>query len=202
MRLTPRTRWLLVTGAAATCIAAAATGAVAANAGDRPARTSASAPAELRPNPPKIDFTAVGDVVPAGFGGWSFWAQKVDSAELPKVRFGVMAGKRTGDGLTGVVMSNETEGSDRAPGFHAVQTGMNVGGSDTPTFGYYAGPAAKITAKGGVTAKQAVWSEDSTVVFFWFDPAQVGAGFSPEDLAAFDAAGRKLPTGNNGPAVG
>ena len=45
------------------------------------------------------------------------------------------------------VMANETEGSDKAPGFHAVQGSMEIDQGVTPTFGYYAGPAAKITGE-------------------------------------------------------
>jgi hypothetical protein len=173
-----------------------------------PARPEGSAP-PARPNPtPEQPAPApLGDVIPAGFGDWVFYAEAIDS---PAVKFGIMAGRRTAAGLQPEVMANEpTEGgtSATAPGFHAVSAGMTVGEDDhrTPAFGYYAGPAKKITAKHDgrtVTARQATWSEDRSIVVFWFDPAKVGDGFSPTGLAAFDADGKKLPTGNAEPGVG
>ncbi|GAA0794822.1 hypothetical protein [Spirilliplanes yamanashiensis] len=213
MRATP----LLIAGAAAVCVATAVTGAVAASAAEKggapapvPAAARSAAPPSAPPGqpgeyePPAAD--PKGDVIDAGFGDWAFWAEPVD-IDQPGITFGIMAGTRKGSALTPVVMANETDGDDTAPGFHAVQGGMVVGDDNaaTPAFGYYAGPAATITArgKGGtVTAKQAVWSEDSTVVVFWFDPAEVGRNFMPKDLTAFDAAGAKLPTGDNAPGVG
>ncbi len=162
---------------------------------------SAAAPA------PDADSEPIGDVIPAGFGDWVFYAEAIDA---PTVKFGIMAGRRTAAGLQPQVMANEpTDGgtSATAPGFHAVSAGMTVGEDDhrTPAFGYYAGPAAKITARHDgrtVTARQAAWSENPEIIVFWFDPAKVGDGFSPQGLAAFDADGRKLPTGNAKPGVG
>jgi hypothetical protein len=95
------------------------------------------------------------------------------------------------------VMANETAGSDKAVGFHAVQGSMEIDQGVTPTFGYYVGPAAKITAKVGgktVTASQATLS--GSIQVFWLDAANV------KILAAYDAKGKKLPTGNAEPAVG
>ena len=213
-----RAKPLLIAGAAAVCLAAAVSGAVAANAaekgnGSQPVAQVGAAPgpsgsaAPGRPaeyEPPSAD--PKGDVIPAGFGDWAFWVEPVDIGQSG-IEFGVMAGTKKGSSLTPVVMANETEGDDTAPGFHAVQGGMIVGEDNaaTPAFGYYAGPAAKITAqgKGGtVTARQAVWSGDSAVVVFWFDPAEVGKEFMPKNLTAFDAAGERLPAGNNRPGVG
>lgn len=212
-----RAKPLLIAGAAAVCLATAVSGAVAASAAERggspaagPALQSA-APASAPPGgpteyePPKAEPT--GDVIDAGFGDWAFWAERVD-IDRPGIEFGIMAGTKKGSALTPVVMANETEGDDTAPGFHAVQGGMIVGEDNaaTPAFGYYAGPAAKITAQGKdggtVTARQAGWSGDRAVVVFWFDPAEVGKEFSPKNLTAFDAAGERLPTGNSTPGVG
>lgn len=240
MRFIPthsRTRWLLACGTTAACIAAVATGTLAANAAEerRPAarpsseaspaprpevssalrpETSPAPPPEASPAPPADrpgapepeQSAPLGDVIASGInvrsGEVVFYGVEVADKALPKTSFGIMAGVRRGQGgPTSRVMTNEFDGSDRAPGFHAVSGAMNVEGDDIPTFGYYAGPAAKITA-GGVTARQAVWSEDPGVVVFWFDPADVSRNFTASDLAAFDRAGRKLPTGHAEVGVG
>ncbi len=166
-----------------------------------------AAPARPNPTPEQPAPAPLGGLIPAGFGDWVFYAEAIDS---PTVKFGIMAARRTPAGLQPQVMANEgSEGgrSGTAPGFHAVSAGMIVGEDDvaTPAFGYYAGPAKKITAKHDgrtVTARQATWSEDRSIVVFWFDPAKVGDGFSPKGLAAFDADGKKLPSGNAEPGVG
>jgi hypothetical protein len=96
--------------------------------------------------------------------------------------------------LTADVMANEVKGSDRSPGFHAVQGSMQIDAGKSPTFGYFVGPVARITAKAGgktVAAKHAVWSEDPSVTVFWFDPA---AG-TPKDIRAYDKDGNRLPGG-------
>ncbi|MDT4995735.1 MAG: hypothetical protein QOH97_5627 [Actinoplanes sp.] len=149
-------------------------------------------------NPPaKATKAAVlGDIVKTGFGDWVLFATPVKSAVLPKTHFGVMAGRRSNARLTGDVITNETKGSDKATGFHAVQGTMEVDGVQAPTFGYYAGPATRITGKAHgktVTAGQAVWSEDASVIFFWFTP-----GTTVNSLAAYDKTGKKLPTGHSG----
>jgi hypothetical protein len=126
-----------------------------------------------------------------------FYAVPVDHPDtLPDVHFGVMAGLRDAKGLTALVVTNETTGSAEAPGFNAVTGGMTVKGIPVPSFGYYAGPAAKITATVAgrqVRAHQATWSQDLGIVFFWFDSAA-----DPARLTAVDAAGRTLPTGRTG----
>lgn len=204
-------RSILVVAVTGTAAALVVTGAVAAGASQRkPAPrpvTAASAPASAAPDPAAQPAERqLGDVVDAGYrakdGAWVLYAVAIKEKDLPGTRFGVMAGLRRGDGkVTGVVVANETEGSDRAPGFHAVQGGMEVDGRPSPSFGYYAGAAAKITARIGgrtVTARQAAWSEDNAVKFFWFDPA---AG-AVSDLKAYDSKGRALPAGHNSVGMG
>jgi hypothetical protein len=96
------------------------------------------------------------------------------------------------------VMSNETSGSDRSTGFHSVQGRMEIDQGVTPTFGYYVGPAVKITGRSGsktLTASQAPLDDDS-IQAFWFDAGNI------EKLTAYDAAGRKLPSGNSEIGVG
>jgi hypothetical protein len=213
-----RTRWLYAVGAPVACAAVVIAGTVAANAAmsPRPAAAPAadlqfgapapakSAPASSAPDPSAAK--PLGDVISTGIaaktGKWVFFAQAIDEKALPQTHFGIMAGHRLPSGeLAADVMANEVKGSDRAPGFHAVQGGMQIDAGKSPTFGYYVGSATKITAQAGghtVTAKHAVWSEDPSVVVFWFDPAVSGIG----KLAAYDKAGKKLTTGNAGIGVG
>jgi hypothetical protein len=211
---TRRHRWLYTVGAAAACAAVIIGGTVAANAAidrgdgsDSPGVEFAAAPPASAPpsTPPSRDAepeenrTPLGKPVDLGLRDYVLYAVPVDLAELPKTTFGVMLGRRLPDGtLTADVVSNETVGADRAPGFHAVQAGTD---DAMPTFGYYVGPATKITAKAGgrtVTAKRAAWSEDPRVVFFWFAPADQQL----TGLTAYDKSGRKLATGNSGVGVG
>ncbi|MEU3627375.1 hypothetical protein BS329_26920 [Amycolatopsis coloradensis] len=141
--------------------------------------------------------TPWGDVIGTGVHGDGgelvFSGVKIDVEQLPGTTFGIMAGRRPAGGqVTAGVVANEFEGSDKAPGFHAVSGGIN----GYPSFGYYAGPAVKITAKvagKSVTARQAPWSVDPNVVVFWFD-----SDADPLELAAFDASGKELPAGNTG----
>jgi hypothetical protein len=160
---------------------------------------STKAPAPNLPAKP-TKAAVLGDIVKTGFGGWVLFATPVKSPVLPKTHFGVMAGRRSNGTLTGDVITNETNGSDKASGFHAVQGTMEVDGVQTPTFGYYAGPATRITGRAHgktVTAGHAVWSEDASVIFFWFTP-----GTTVNSLAAYDKTGKKLPTGHSGGGLG
>jgi hypothetical protein len=129
-----------------------------------------------------------------------------DGPKRPDVDFGFMAGRRLPDGsLKGDVMVNETDTSARAPGFRGPEGPMQVEDITVPAFGYYVGPATRITviADGReVTAQQAPWSEDPSVIVFWFDPAQAAPDKELLDLTAYDKDGKKLPAGNNHFAVG
>ncbi|MEU4218614.1 hypothetical protein [Actinoplanes sp. NPDC026623] len=209
-----RNRWILTAGVTGTALAVVVAGAVAANAAqEKPAAGPAAAPS--RPAAPSAEESQpareparkrLGAVVDAGFaakrGAWVIYAVPVKEKSLPRTHFGVMAGRRLSDGtIVDVVVANEFEGSDRAPGFHAVQGGMEVEGERTPSFGYYAGDAARITARAGgrtVVARQAAWSLDGKIKFFWFDPATKAVS----DLKAYDGAGRVLTAGNNQVGVG
>jgi hypothetical protein len=152
---------------------------------------------------PAADSGTLGDPVPTGLpagpGEYVLYGKPIDDAALPDTTFGLMLARRYPDGrMDDLVIANESVGPDTAPGFHAVQ-GPTADGM--PTFGYYSGPAARITAKAGgrtVTAEQSVWSADRRVVVFWFRPT----GNPLTGLAAYDDAGRKLPTGNAGVGAG
>jgi hypothetical protein len=98
------------------------------------------------------------------------------------------------------VEANEFTGSDVAPGFHAVEAPTTVNGQAVTEFGYYAGPAVKITGTVGgntVQADQAQWSVNPRIVVFWFSPQADPSGADVAGLAAFNAQGQPLPAGHN-----
>ncbi len=168
-------------------------------AGAPAAAPSPSAPSAVAPSGLRGTVVHTGIHLSNG-GEVVMYVVTVDEPSLPKVHFGVMAGGFSPDNVViGLVMSNEVNGSDRAPGFHAVQAPTTVEAGAVPEFGYYVGPAAKITGTAGghkVTAGQAHWSEDPSVVVFWFDPARVPGGHDVTGLTAYDAAGHRLTSGN------
>jgi hypothetical protein len=74
-----------------------------------------------------------------------------------------------------------------------------------PEFGYYAGAAVKITGTVAgrlVRAHTARWSADPGIVIFWFTPAGDPATATVTGLAAYAAAGRRLPAGHAVPGTG
>ena len=109
----------------------------------------------------------------------------------PDVHFGVMPARLMPDGtIVADLAANEVAGSDRSPGFHAVRDASD----GIPVYGYYAGPAARIsgTVDGRpAVARLAAWSEDAGIVVFWFE----STGRTVADLVAVDAHGARLPTG-------
>jgi len=151
-----------------------------------------------------------GRVIPAGFkdaaGELVFYGVRIDLRQLPGTTFGIMAGLRDASGaLTPEVETNETTGPDTATGFHAVQSPSAAGSPPVaiPEFGYYAGPAASITAwQGGrlLHADLARWSVNRRIVIFWFARQAGSGGTALTGLAAYDAAGHQLPAGH--PAAG
>jgi hypothetical protein len=200
-----RLRRRLVAGGG-TGVLAAAVLAVSAGAGwftppaPRPDPIGQAPPANsVAPSPGTLGDVVRTGIRPAG-AEVVLYAVAISEPSLPGIHFGVLAGQRDAAGrITGLVESNEVTGSDRSPGFHAVQAPTETSGVRVPEFGYYVGPAVRITGSVGgrpVEAKQAVWSEDATVVLFWFDPADAPAGSEPSGLTAWDAAGQALPAGN------
>jgi len=191
-----RNRWLYTAGAAVACAAVLVTAnvALASRNAAPPSSFEAAAPAASATTTPGIITTGI----KVGAGEWVLYPKPIQEAAIPKITFGLMLGYAVeGEEPVDAVMSNETEGSDRAPGFHAVQGGMAIEQGVTPTFGYYVGPAAKITGKVSgkkVTASQAAL--DDSIQVFWFDATGLSG------LAAYDADGKKLPTGNAGIGVG
>jgi hypothetical protein len=152
----------------------------------------------------------LGDIIRTGMtsagGEWVLYGVAVQEPQLPKTHFGFMLGQqRAGRAPVNKVMINETGVSDRSPGFHEGEAAMDTGDEPTPAFGYFSGPAARITGSvnGRVkTAHQARWSEDSLIVVFWFDLTDVPAGAVVKKLTAYDSSGRQLATTANGFGVG
>lgn len=187
---------LVIAGTVAAACGALAVSGILTSANASPAPAAPAAPAALAAAPARAaapEHEVLGDVIPSGLGDLVFYGVKLREPALPHTTFGIMAGARDASGLKDLIVANETSGSDKAPGFHAVTGGLNADGHDVPAFGYYVGPAAKITSSSGV-AHQARWSADPNVVVFWFDP---GAP-DPARLKAYDAAGNKLPGGDTG----
>jgi len=160
-----------------------------------PTVSSTTVPSETAPQ-----RQALGDVVLTGIRSGSdelvIYAVPIDEPIRPDIHFGLMVGYRNAQGsLTSLLMSNETVTSDRSFGFHATDGGENLGRGLIPVFGYFAGPAAKITTTvhgATMVAKQAQWTEDPTVVIFWFDLADVPSSQSLTPLVAYDAKGNRL----------
>jgi hypothetical protein len=163
----------------------------------------AGAPGSTSPSPDTSDRNkpAWGKVESIGYGDWVVYAIAIQDAAIPQTAFGVMAGvRKPGGSVQPVVETNESSGSDKSPGFHAIEGSMEVNGKTSPTFGYYVGPAAKITGMSGgqrVTAGRATWSEDPSVQFFWFGTAQ-----RVTKISAFDKSGTKITGGDNSVGVG
>ena len=126
-----------------------------------------------------------------------FYGVRIHTQQLPGVTFGIMAGLRdSAGGLTPEVETNETQGAASSAGFHAVEAASSVGSPAVavPEFGYYAGPAATITAREGgrqVQAHLARWSANPRIVIFWFTPSSTGG--TPQNLTAYSTAGQSCP---------
>jgi hypothetical protein len=176
------------------------------SAGPAPAPAPKPVPTRTRPTPARTTApptpTPLGDVVPTGIadpaGMVVLYAVGIDDPVIPLTHFGVAAGYRDpAGGITQAMVVNESDGADDAVGFHTTE-GL-AGLSGIPEFGYYVGPAIRITGRVGgrtVVAGQARWSRDPRVVLFWFAPGDLG-GRDAVDLAAFDPDGRTLPVGDN-----
>ncbi len=213
-----RRRRRLAAATAVLCLAAAAFGAVtgishltrpspALSLGPATSGAGTSSPAPVGPamSAPPPSLGREGRVVPtgirAGEGELVFYGVRVNVRQLRGITFGIMAGLRGPSGaLTPQVETSETTGRGTAPGFHAIEAATRVGSPTVavPEFGYYAGPAAVITARQGgqlVHASLARWSADPGIVIFWF-PTTRHTSTPLTGLAAYTATGRQLPSGN------
>ncbi|PWR10615.1 hypothetical protein DKT68_08340 [Micromonospora acroterricola] len=125
-----------------------------------------------------------------------YYLVRVSVPGEPRVSIGLAAGRRAPNGtLTTDILVNDVEGSDRSPGFH--QIGYDEGGSaaPVPAFGYFVGPAHRITGTVDgrqVAARLARWSADKQVVIFWFDPADLAPGDRLDGITARDGSNRRL----------
>ncbi|MDQ7803900.1 hypothetical protein Q5425_09155 [Amycolatopsis sp. A133] len=170
-------------------------------------RQPAPAPVAQPPSPaPALSTTAgppaeqpMGNVVGTGIrtraGELVFYARAINLPELPDTHFGLVAGVRSGTSLQSLLVANEFRGSDRSFGFHATDGGEVIRDQLIPVFGYFAGPAARITTTVHgftVEAKLAKWSADPNVVFFWFNPDAVPDSAVMTPLIAYDADGKRL----------
>ncbi|MER7591896.1 hypothetical protein ABTW72_30590 [Micromonospora sp. NPDC127501] len=113
----------------------------------------------------------------------------------PKVSIGLAAGRQAPDGsLSTDILVNDVEGSDRSAGFHQIGYDERFA-APVPTFGYFVGPAKRITGTVDgrqVDARVAPWSGDKQVLIFWFDPALLTPGEQLDGIIARDASGRRL----------
>ncbi|MFI5612432.1 hypothetical protein [Amycolatopsis sp. NPDC051903] len=213
-----RRRRRLATGAGATAAVAAVVGIVFGAAFLRttgepaptrlPAAAAPSASASAAPSstptstylpPPKVLTQPEGDVITTGTktreGELVFYAYHFAEPSLPDVHFGIMAATRSGKTLRPLYASNEVRGSDRSFGFHTTAGGLTINDAFVPVFGYFSGPAARITStvRGKpVDAHVARWSQDPSVVVFWFDQSTVPSAAQLTPLVAYAANGGRL----------
>ncbi|AUI62875.1 hypothetical protein [Amycolatopsis sp. BJA-103] len=124
------------------------------------------------------------------------YAFAIDEPALPGVEFGLQVAYRNVDGSYEALLgSNEFKGSDRSFGFHAVDGGDILQNTFVPVFGYFAGPATRITStvRGKpVEANVVPWSGDPSVMIFWFSPSDVESTGVLTPLVAYDARGQRL----------
>jgi hypothetical protein len=154
------------------------------------------------PRPPRPYGAVIDTGIRNAPGELVFYGVHVHAAQLPQIKFGFMGGYRNTTGhLSADVIVNEFIGSDVSPGFHWACAPSTVNGQAIPEFGYYAGPAVKITGTldgQRIRAGQAQWSVNPKIVVFWFSPADNPRDEDVTSLAAFNVHGRLLPRGHNG----
>jgi hypothetical protein len=213
-----RRRRFAASGAAAAALAVVAFGATHLPVGadrsvDPPAASASPVPATTATSPPPLPAAKngrIGDIVDTGLVAgagrrWAVYFTPFSWPGNPGSTFGVNIGLLDARGTlsgTGEELA-ETEGSDRAAGFHTLKAPKALdGGLLQPAFGYYAGNPAKITAKFDgrtLTAHTAAWSVDPAVTAFWFDPADGATATTiMAEPRAFDLTGHPLPDGNRG----
>ncbi|QRP45862.1 hypothetical protein [Amycolatopsis sp. FDAARGOS 1241] len=149
--------------------------------------------------PPKVLTQPEGDVIATGTkthqGELGLYAYRFDEPSLPDVHFGVMAATQAGKTLRPLYASNEVRGSDRSFGFHTTAGGLTINDVFVPVFGYFSGPAARITStvRGKpVDAHVAKRSQDPSVVVFWFDQSAVPCAAQLTPPVAYAANGSRL----------
>lgn len=136
---------------------------------------------------------------------WIIYAETVDPDDLNGTLTLVLGRTKTGyiNDFSRDVVAGDTGAARMSPGFHAVTAGTVLGGRTTPTFGYYTGAAARITARDAtgrtVQAHLTAWSgfgPAEKAQIFWFDFAQGKDPASLTALTAYDKSGKELPAGS------
>jgi hypothetical protein len=191
----------LATGASALAAVAAVAGLLAGVQQWRePAPPAIGAPPTVTPGPPTTsDGLQIGDVIDTGAvddeGEVVLYLRAFEPDQYlpaPAVRpYQLVLGHRQGKAVTADVV-----GGSRVPtqGFHALTVGRP--GRDVPFYGYYAGPARRVTAEAGglvYTAETAV-VDQAGVTVFWFPRKDVKplAAFPALPMNAYDGKGRRL----------
>jgi hypothetical protein len=133
---------------------------------------------------------------------WIIYVETVDPDRLNRNLTLVLGRTKTGyiNDFTEDIISYDAGATRMTPGFHAVKPGTVIDGRTTPTFGYYRGNAAKITARDSrtgatVDAHLTAWSgfaATEKAQIFWFDFTQGQTPATLTDLTAYDRSGKKL----------
>ncbi|MEV6302715.1 hypothetical protein AB0M02_25105 [Actinoplanes sp. NPDC051861] len=136
---------------------------------------------------------------------WILYVETTDPDDLDKTFSLVLGHTRSGtiDDFTAEIVSSDSGSGRMAPGFHAVRAGRVQQGRTTPTFGYYVGDAARITARDAangeiVEARRSAWTgfgKSDKAQIFWFDFAQGRPPAELTDLTAYAKDGAELPAG-------
>jgi hypothetical protein len=132
---------------------------------------------------------------PSGIAGTRMTVTAFHVADMPCTNVGFEFALRSADGhLTNMEETNESSGSDIAPGFHG--TALNTAADGWFVVGYYVGPAASVTLPVGgqpAAAQVTSWSVNPDVKVWWVH----GTGAAPADAqpSARDVAGNPLPGG-------
>ena len=136
---------------------------------------------------------------------WIIYVETVDPDKLNGNMTLVLGRTKSGyiDDFTTDILAGDDGDARMSPGFHAVRAATVNDGRTTPTFGYYAGDAARISARNTATGKTvdahlAAWTgfgAKEKAQIFWFDFAQGQNPANLTDLTAYDRSDAKLPAG-------
>ncbi|MBL7259792.1 hypothetical protein [Paractinoplanes lichenicola] len=202
-----RRRRLAVGGASALTVAALLIGVsqLGGPAGSTPvAGPSAPLPSAGSSSAPGLLGTVVETGRQAEGRRWILYVETVDPDDLDRTFTLILGRTTTGtfDDFTIDIASSDPGAGRMDPGFHAIQAGRKIDGRTTPTFGYYVGDAARITARDGTTgeiveAKRAPWTgfgPSDKAQIFWFDFTQGQPPATLTDLTAYDGNGTELHT--------
>lgn len=134
---------------------------------------------------------------------WILYVETVDPNKLNENMTLVLGRTKTGyiNDFTADIIGSDTGDTRMHQGFHAVEPATVKGGRDTPTFGYYAGNATRISARDTATGRTVdahltAWSgfgAKEKAQIFWFDFAQGQTPANLTALTAYDKNGKKLP---------